>query len=487
MDRRAFLLSVCNAANLFVPVSLLRAGVEQQPRHIGSRRELFVDDYVIDRLNGAVLRLHSPQQREIVLRFDRPWEGKYSGYVTVLHDPETKRFLAYYRGMPRARHDAATEVTCVATSSDGVCWERPTVGRFEVLGTKDNNVVMARHSVCHNMAPFYDRNPACPADQRFKAIGGTRGGGGLYALASADGLRWRFLSDRPVFTEGAFDSQNVAFWSESEGCYVCYFRVSREGKRWIARTTSEDFLRWSRPVDLGLDGKPRVHFYTNQFAPYPRAPHIYLGLPTRFFPGRRVISQQEARALGTSTDFGDFGRDCTDIVLVSTRGGAELKRSFREAFIRPGLDPRNWTSRANYAARGFLQTGPHELSIYVLHHYAYPSIHLRRYSLRLDGFVSVYAPLAGGELVTKPLRFRGNRLLLNYSTSAAGGLRVELQRADGRPIPGFTLAECAEIIGDRIDAAVRWRSGQRLGQLAGQPVRIRFVLRDADVFSFRFA
>jgi hypothetical protein len=108
----------------------------------------------------------------------------------------------------------------------------------------------------------------------------------------------------------------------------------------------------------------------------------------------------------------------------------------------------------------------------------------RRYALRIDGFVSLHAPLGGGELTTKPLTFTGNRLLLNISTSAGGGARVELQSPDGRPLDGFGLDDCTEIIGDDLAFPVRWRGD--LGALAGRPVRLRFVLRDADVYSYRF-
>ena len=79
----------------------------------------------------------------------------------------------------------------------------------------------------------------------------------------------------------------------------------------------------------------------------------------------------------------------------------------------------------------------------------YPSIHLRRYTLRTDGFVSVHGPYKGGKLVTKPFTFLGGYLVLNYATSAAGGMRVEIQFADGKPIEGFGLKDCKEIIGDR--------------------------------------
>ena len=112
--------------------------------------------------------------------------------------------------------------------------------------------------------------------------------------------------------------------------------------------------------------------------------------------------------------------------------------------------------------------------------------YLRRYKLRLDGFASAHAPYAGGELVTKPLRFAGGQLELNYSTSAPGGIRVEIQDASGTPIPGFTLAESKEIVGDEIARVVAWNSGADLKRLSGQPVRLRFVMRDADIYGLRF-
>ena len=112
--------------------------------------------------------------------------------------------------------------------------------------------------------------------------------------------------------------------------------------------------------------------------------------------------------------------------------------------------------------------------------------YLRRYALRLDGFVSVAAPLGGGEVVTRPLRFLGHRLLLNYSTSAAGSVKVEIQDSEGKPLPGFTLADAPEVYGDSIEQAVPWKDGSDLAKLAGQVIRLGFVIRDADLFAFRF-
>lgn len=452
------------------------------PIAIDSRRELFIDHHLIGSLNGVRLVLHRPQPREIVFEFDQPWEGLYSGYETVLKDGETYRF--YYRGMPEAKHDLDTEVICVADSKDGIHWTRPKLGIYEVRGTKDNNVVLARNRGCHNLAPFIDTNPNCPAEERYKALGGT-GEPGLLAFVSADGLHWKQLQADPVITKGAFDSQNNAFWSVSEKQYVCYFRVFRDGIRWIARTTSMDFVHWTEPIDLELGGQPREHLYTNQFDPYVRAPHIYLGLPTRYLPGRRVLTDEEAKGIGTPTKW-NYVDDSTDILLASARGGDNFQRTFMEAFVRPGADLQNWTSRANYAARGIVQTGERELSLFVKHHSGYPSNHVQRYVIRPDGFVSVQAPYNGGELITKPFTFTGAKLSLNYATSAVGGIFVEIQTPDGKPIEGFALADCLEMIGDRIYHTVNWKKGSDVNSLAGKPVRVKFAMKDADLYSMQF-
>jgi hypothetical protein len=109
-----------------------------------------------------------------------------------------------------------------------------------------------------------------------------------------------------------------------------------------------------------------------------------------------------------------------------------------------------------------------------------------RHTLRADGFASVTAPFRGGEVVTHPLRFSGRRLVLNVSTGAAGSLRVELQDAAGKPLPGFGLADCREVVGDDLERTVTWAGGADLAALRGTPVRLRWVLKDADLYAFQF-
>jgi hypothetical protein len=460
---------------------------------LDSRRELFIDRHLIEKLDNARLHLHEPRDEGEVMNFDQPWEGIHCGYCTMIRDGA--RFRVYYRGMPADVVDGtAGEVTCVADSDDGIHWTKPKLGFFEARGTKENNVVFAGDPpFSHNFSPFLDNRPGCPPEQRYKALSGLDTSG-LCAFLSADGLRWTKLRSEPVIPRKApfkfewmFDSQNVAFWSEAEQKYVCYCRVY-DGVRRIARCESADFVKWSDPVMMGYltDGMPSPveELYTNQTSPYFRAPQMYVAVAARFVPNRQAISDEEAAALHVAKG---YHKDLSDAVLMTTRGSSVYDRTFLSSFIRPGIGARNWVSRTNYPALGILQTGPTEISIYTNQDNAQPTAHLHRYSLRLDGFASVRADYGGGELITKPLRFTGERLDLNFSTSAVGSIRVEIQNAGGQPIPGFTAADCLEVIGNEIDRTVRWKSGSDLKTLAGKTVRLRFVLTDADLFALRFA
>ncbi len=454
--------------------------------HLGHRLELFVDDFLVERLDGAALKLHEPVRQGVALRFDRPWEGAFCGYVTVLKDGGL--FRMYYRGLPKAGRDgSADEVTCYAESPDGIAWRKPDLRLFKVHGTLDNNVVLAgQPPFSHNFAPFLDTRPGIPANERYKALAGISGTG-LFGFVSPDGLHWRKFRDQPLITKGAFDSQNLGFWSASENCYAIYLRTWTEGGfrgfRTISRATSPNFLKWSEPVEIDFGDTPREHLYTSQTQPYFRAPHIYVALPMRFLPGRKVLTDDQARALGVKPG---YASDCAETVLMSSRGGTRFTRTFMEGFIRPGLDLGNWASRAGLTAAGVVPTGPAEISLYKQAHYAQPSGHLLRYALRTDGFVSVNAPYQGGQFLTRPFTFQGSNLVLNFSTSAAGAIRVEVQDADGKPLPGYTLMDAPELIGDDIERVVSWPNGPDIGALAGRTVRLRFVMKDADLFSLQF-
>ncbi|MEZ6127117.1 MAG: hypothetical protein R3C59_00380 [Planctomycetaceae bacterium] len=456
-----------------------------QPIDIGSRRELFVDRLLIDSLSDAELRLHHPVRTP---RPESPLPEKY--YFTVLkdHDEKGNLYRAYWRdtdpdfsGPFHTGH--AGEIVCYAESRDGHEWTFPKLGLHEISGTSQNNVILAKQPpFLTNFTPFIDLCPDGKRNERYKALAGYPGAGdkreksepgmGLFAFVSADGIRWSKKNEvipyQPEWRH-AFDSQNVSFWSEAEQQYVCYFRTWTPGERLrsVSRTTSPDFETWTKPVAMNPN-LPGEHLYTNQTHPYFRAPHIYIALPTRFVPNR-----------GDAPSYDQNDVNATDILLMSARAGSTIyDRTFTEAFIRPGLDADRWKNRSNYVALNVVPTSPAQMSIY--HRSG------DRYVLRTDGFVSVHTGSTAGELVTKPLIFSGSELHLNFSTSAAGSLLIEFQTLDGAAMPGFSATDCLPIWGDEIDRTVRWRGNRDLTLLAGQPVRLRFVMTECDLYSFQF-
>ena len=441
----------------------------QSPINIGARVEPLWDDHLIEKMDGVRLMLHNPVVREKVFSFDAPWEGDTSAYVTVLRDGE--KYRMYYRGSSETADHP--EFTCVAESADGIRFTRPNLGIHEYNGSKQNNIVWTVAGG-HAFSPFIDSNPGAKPEARFKAVAplnaGARGNA-LFAYASPDGYHWKQIGEQPIITEGGFDSQNLAFWDANRGEYVCYFRGWRK-VRDILRSTSKDFVTWSKPEWLSYAGAPPEDLYTNAVTPYPRAPHIYVGFPKRLVPGRKAVETHPVDGV-------------SDGVFMSSRDGLSFYR-WPEAFLRPGLDRDNWTDRNIMAAWGIFELTPGEVSIYYSQHYRHVTAHMVRTTVRADGFVSVNADYAGGEFVTKPLVFTGRELVINYSTSAPGQVQVEVQDASGKAVPGFALDDCPPIYGDQIERVVKWKGGSDLSSLAGKPVRLRVNMKDADLYSIRF-
>ena len=459
---------------------------------IGSRRELFVDYLLVDRLEGAGLKLHVPQPGGVAVQFgasEGDSDDHNAFYTTVLKDGDTYRM--YYRGKSYHRTDQGFEsLTCYAESSDGVNWTKPDLGLVEVDGSKHNNVIL---STGWQFCPFVDTRPGVPAGERYK--GNARYDEGLRGFVSGDGIHWTEAKGGvivPNALSNHFDSQNVMFWSEVEECYVLYARHNEGGKRATAKATSADFETWTEPTLMEYSDTesttPSEHLYTNQTHPYIRAPHIYVALPGRIFFDRRTLTPEEQAYAEAELDPGvGKGVDCSDGILLTSRAGTtRYDFTFMESLVRPGIGANNWTARNNYPALGVVQTGPSEMSLYVNRDYGQRNAYLERLTLRLDGFSSLNAPYAGGEMTTKPFTFAGDELEINYATSAAGSIRIELQDEAGVPIPGYAAADCNELIGDEIERVVAWQGGMAMGTLAGKPVRMRFVMKDADIYSFRF-
>ena len=431
---------------------------------LGDRLEMFVDDYLIGSLEGDISRrLVLPEPKEVVFVADQPWEGNTSGYYTLFRDEDKYRMI--YRGWQHDENKKAAhvEVTCYAESDDGIHWVKPKLGLFEWNGSKDNNIVWLGPGT-HNFTAFRDANPKADPDALFKAFGGSGGTGGLspglLAFGSPNCKRWKVMESKPVITHGAFDSQNLAFWDTDRQEYRAYWRYFGNGVRAIRTATSKDFLRWENEADLVYPKHtPNQHLYTNAIQKYFRAPHLFIGFPTRYEPKSQQVEP----------------------ILMTSRDGVHFDRWPDPVVPRTAPKDRNH-NRSNYMAWGMFQLPgkEEEISVYATENYYEKTPgRLRRFAYRTDGFVAVRAGEDGGELTTRPLVHEGGDLVLNYKVEPDGWLQVEaLDRS------GNVVAASEKMVGDAIAESVRWK----------QPpaddcrvLRLRFKMRRADLYSMRFA
>ena len=448
---------------LLVPLLAATTACSAERVDIADRLELFVDDHLIGEMEGDVRHQQMrPEPKEVVFETGAAWEGNTSGYYTVFQDGDVYRMI--YRGWQHDEKMKAShrEVTCYAESKDGIHWQKPNLGLFEWNGSKDNNIIWLGPGT-HNFTAFRDDNPATPAESRYRAFGGNGGVGGLanglVPFASPDCVHWKLTQKTPVITNGAFDSQNLAFWDTDRLEYRAYWRYFGNGVRAIRTATSQDFIHWENEADLRYpDGTPTEHLYTNAIQKYFRAPHLFIGFPTRYEPK----SQQVEPVLMTSRD-GQFFQRYADAVIPRT---APKDRNH---------------NRSNYMVWGMFQLpdSSREISVYgTENYYERTPGRVRRFVYRVDGFVALRGGSDGGQVTTKPLSFRGQRLLLNYVVHSGGALTVEAIDESG------TLTGKSEPLkGDAVAAPVSWKQRPELNRGA---IQLRFKMKNADVYSLRF-
>lgn len=480
------------------------------PTHIGNRRELFWDNAIINTsLTTAKLKQHSPLIREIVLTHDAPWEGDGCNSHSIFKDGDIYRM--YYLGWKMlsedgTRHTTGGSVLCYAESRDGLHWEKPSLGICEYEGSRDNNIIMDSDRKSDMVYVFKDDNPACPPEERYKAIGMKRAPEkdgerkpGLFCFVSADGIH--FKDGWYMSWEGKFDTHNIAFWFPERRQYLAYIRdfhdVPEENfkKNWnlgvrdVRVMFSDDFKHWSTPKLLDFGTSDDYPLYTNAVMRYPRAPHILMGMPSRYVERKewtanfdQLAGAEKRRA--RSKVHPRYGLTVTDCVFMTSRDG-ELWDRGDEAIIRPGIEREtNWVYGDCFPAPALIETpsdlayAPNEYSLYVFenHWLGIPAV-LRRYTIRQDGFRSYHAPYGEHRVVTRPIVFEGREMELNFSTSARGYVYVRLHCG------GRTLSSC-ELFGDSLERIVPFDGD--LAEFEGKEVTLEFVLSDADLYSFRF-
>ncbi len=465
-------------------------------------REVFWDEWLTEENDGVRVAMHEPRREEPAFVCDRSWEGCVSGYFQIFRDGLLWRM--YYRGADDLRDTDGHKLRgnlgrfCCAESADGRTFTRTEAGVVPWNGSLCNNILFSREM--DNIFIFRDTNPACPPEERYKGLCGEYRQG-LMLYTSPDGIHFS-ETGRRVIEKGHFDSLNTCFWNPLRGQYELYYRSFHPVKdadgpernvegivRDILRAVSPDFGTWTEEglIQYG-EGAPDFQMYTNNVMLYPRAPHMYVGWPTRYMERRMdaatipCLPDWEMRR-GLIEEEGRGGTAMTDSVLMRSRDGVHFLRE-NESFLRPGPERDGvWTYGSTYMSYGFTETtdpltGWPEISLYATEQYRYRPTVLRRYTLRQDGFWSWSAPWRGGRVLTKPILLCGDAFSLNFSTSAQGYVRIRICGEDGAPLPGF---DSGYLFGDSLRRAVPFEG--ELGGLADTPVRLEFTLSDADLYS----
>ena len=448
-----------------------------EPLDIGSDLELFVDDYLVESIEGAELELHHPEPEFIVLIHDNrastgglspyDWEGNTTYSHCLVNG--RRRSQIYYIGTDWIKHvgEVQHRTVAVAESTNGYSWQRPPLDYYEFNDTEGNPLVLPAEPRAQQFTAFYDANPNANRRRKYKAIAAFSSNE-LVTFTSDDGYDW---TEREKFSvEGA--GSITAFWLPAVEKYF----VIVDAKQIYQ---SDDFKSFTGPtsVDLGADLPAGVSLQRLSAQPYFRAAQIVVAMPTRYTTDRNTVRAPY--------------RGLTDIGFATSRDGVHYSLH-SEALRRPGPDHYNWQTPGIASCAGFVQLNDTTMSVFwrernFSHYEEYESgkegCRLRRGTLRLDGLVSVSADTRGGRMTTRPFTFTGSKLLLNYATDILGSIQVELLDADSNPISGYTPTE---IYGDEIAATYSWAEGKDLASLAGKPIRLRFTLKDADVYSIQF-
>lgn len=458
------------------------------PVDVGDQKQLFIDRRFVAQSENVELRMNPAQKLGRLL--DENGEP-FQGHVSRVIEDQGK--IKLYLG--------ADSVT-VLESDDCLHFRRTGVNIF---GGIFSTIFLDPH----------DPDPA----QRYKmfhvefAVPFDHEKHGVYASYSADGLNFtRVGRVFPFFT----DNPNLAHWDARIGKYVVYtrtFDLDSENERRIGRIETDDLLKpWpyqGSPIDTGhlciqnvpavleadSEDDPHSDIYYNASTIYPWAQDAYFMFTTQFrhfSPERNPYIRP--RIAGQWEDFGVL-----EVQVAVSRDGIRWERPSREAYFPTGLADEwdRWYAvmgpglarRGNYIYQYYNSSGRLHDSVNMRPEYDNSAEQLGGVGVvkqRLDGFISADVDHKGGWIETPPITFRGNRLRLNIDTGAMGTAFVELRDADGKQIPGFTLADCEEIAGNYIDQAVYWKGGTDVSALEGKPVRLYFKLKRAKLYAFQF-
>lgn len=446
--------------------------------------QLFVDDHLIDETRNVERTFHPFRKHpdNPVLTRTEPWERAVYIYGTVLPTEDGDGYRMWYQTL-------GTELRTVlyATSPDGLAWDKPELGLREWEGSTANNMIFQRphgNEIVSIIHTPWDPDP----EKRYKILNHDEQG--FWAAYSPDGIHITDAPNNPVFTQGGDVAQFL--WDFHRGHYVGYVKniahVAEQRRRVVGHIASHDVEQWPDPhlvlVPDVVDDRwaapgtvERTHFYGMSAFNYESMMLAFLWI-------------------FRSDDVEGYFDGPVHTELVASRDGIRWTRQDGDRV--PMIDvgpPGSWDAGQLYTATQPLVVGD-EVWVY---YGACPTGHgserwvgldnmdcaIGLATLRKDGFASIDAGREVGYLTTKPLEGLTGELFLNYRCGPGGYIRVELLDRDGYPIPGYRAFECDVIREDSTEELVSWAARSELPRRDDEPIRLRFMMRNASLYSFR--
>jgi len=498
----------------FIFARPLPASAEGEIVMPAGQKQLFMDDYCIETMQGLKRVLHQPAKSPLnpVIAASYPWEytrepdkgndhGGVLSWGGAVWIPDEQVYKCWYTpfGTTKGRGFQLPEKrewlpTALAVSRDGIYWEKPFTRLLPWNGSKENNLVCDYGL----MDVLYDPRDSDP-QRRYKAVGFTPRPEG-YACAtftSPDGLHW----SGPHKKIRSSDEFHLMY-DDIRGQYVVTVKVFNKYGRAVGRATSKDFDNWTEPVYIfGADERDQqIGRERNEQAKKDptrvRSPHddpskyrtdiynmpiftyegLYIGMPAVFNQTGPLPEGNQGGysnvELAVSRDLTTWHRVCDRAIFIPVGPKQHFDAGFVLACAYPQIhgDEIWFYYAAEPTAHNYYKESNENYAIGLA-------------TLRLDGFVSLDAAEDEGFVLTKPLVFEGTDLYLNLD-AARGEARVEVLSADRTTVPGFEREACIPLSDNSTNLPVKWQGNAKIADLSGRPVRFKIHLRNARLYAF---
>ena len=476
----------------FTPVETPVSGLTHSPQTtsapatplvIGEHRVLFLDDHYIESLEHLSRFVVAPVKHpgNPVLRREKPWEAaRCELYGSCVWNPDARRLEMFYTAM-KAPYEG--KLAYAESTDGGATWHKPDLDIYRHDGRPTNIVWPGRYYVA-GPSVIRDESERDPA-RRYKLFTADvwvgdmprdKGPQGISVAFSPDGIHWMDPpGGNPVFPDFHSDTGQCVLRDESTGKYIAFVRLRSGNRRSVGRMESTDFVRWT-PPRLILTPSPddirrSWEFYGMSVTRYQG---LYLGL-LWIFP-----------ATPSSADW-SVDAPVTWLELVVSRDGEQFTRAAPGEAFPPLGPPGSFDRRQMRPASSMVDMNDRLLLFYSASrdpHVAAHKFDIGLATIRRDRFIAMRAGDREGSLVTRPLRLNAGRILLNGVTRPGGYIKAELADISGRTVPGYTCEECRAFTGDAVESELCWACGPRAPKSDPSGTRIRFVVKNADLFAF---